>query len=285
MKKIFIIILTTTLYFSLNAQELMKIGDVFNFNIGDEFQFTTTGTTVSGGNIPPNAERISIIGKYYSTGQDTLFFIQYHNSYSSELVFEGEPHLEYHFWTKTDTVLYSNLDSSIFYYDAGFQLNQYIIHSSELCDSLVNGCSYSVGPGFENDNIINEYGNGLGHSYSYFYSGQGHYYTHHKLFYYKKGDISCGSPDLTTVGIVEPLKEIADFYIYPNPIKSIINLQNESSQDNFQCSLLNPMGQSIMTMELRGKTNRINVNHLSRGTYYLNIKTDKKTTTLKLIKE
>lgn len=285
MKSTFIFILITLFSLSLNAQKLMKIGDVFNFTIGDEFQFTTIGTTSMGESIPPNADRISITGKYYSAGQDTLFYIQSHNSYKSELILEGEPHLEFHFWNHTDTVSYSSLDSSMFYFDAGFKLNQYTIQSSELCDSLVNGCSYSVGPGFENDNIINEYGKGLGNSYSYFYSGKGRFYTYQKLFYYKKGSLSCGSPDLTTVGITEPSKEIADFFIYPNPVKSTINLLNKSNQDNFQCRLLNPMGQTIITLQMSGKTNEINVNHLMSGIYYLNIKTGKKTTTLKLIKD
>ena len=45
-------------------------------------------------------------------------------------------YLDYHFWTKTDTVFYSNLDSSLLYFDSGFEENQYIESSNELCDSL-----------------------------------------------------------------------------------------------------------------------------------------------------
>jgi hypothetical protein len=106
------------------------------------------------------------------------------------------------------------------------------------------------------------------------------------LKYYKKGTVSCGTPDLTTVGIDDPLKEVSDFFIYPNPVESKFTLQSASQQDNFQCILHNLFGQVIMTMELSGETNKINISHLKKGLYFLTIKTrtGKKTSTIKLTK-
>ena len=138
----------------------------------------------------------------------------------------------------------------------------------------------------ENDKYVDEYGRGLGHTY--WKDSIAQYPTPYfitELFYYKKGIYSCGTPDLTTVGTNESLKKFADFSIYPNPVKSTFTLQDTSPYDNLQCSLHNLLGQSIMTMELNGETNKIDISHLKRGIYYLDIKTDNKTSTIKLIKE
>lgn len=268
------------------SQELMTIREAFNFEIGDKFQHRISGLLISGNYISPNADRISIINKYYSIGQDTLFYVEHHDSYNTQVSWEGGPHLVYNFWTRTDTIFYVDLDSSLLYFDQGFEFSQYSYQSAELCDSLIQGCSYYLGPGFENDKYIDEYGKGLGHTFSkdsiYQYPSP---WSTIELFYYKKGDLSCGSPDLTTVGIKEPLIELEDFSIYPNPVESTIFLNNQTNQDEFQLSILSAIGESIMKMHLRGKTNSIDINHLKSGLYLLNFKTDNKNVTIKLIKK
>ena len=279
MIRMLLLILTSSFIFTLNAQNLMTIREVFDFQIGDEYQYSTTGT-----NVPTNADRVSIIGKYYSPGNDSLFYIRYHDSFYS--VWNGSPPLEYHFWTKTDTAVCSNLDLSIASFDTGFQTNQYIRYSSQLCDSLINGYGYSIGPmGEARDSISHEYGKGLGSTNSYFESAQGNYYLADKLFYYKKGGITCGSPNLTNVGIdVLPVQK-SEFSIFPNPAQSIVYLKNESQNDQFQCKLIDPIGKSIMSLHLNGKINGINMGHLKQGIYLLQINSDNRLTTIKVIKE
>ena len=277
MKKSFLVILIFGLYFSVNGQELMTIGDVFNFEIGDEFQIEGTAD-----NEPPNADRIKIIDKYYSTNEDTLFYIRFHDSY---LTYVEGGELQYHFWTKTDTVSYINLDSSIAYFDQGFALNQYIENSSELCGSLINGCAYESGPGFENDYIINEYGKGLGQTFAYFYSGQGlAVLWANSLFYYKKGELECGTPDTLIVGIDKIISQQPKFSIYPNPANSVVNIKIESQLDFYQCSIMNSKGQIILSEQLQGQQNRININHIDNGIYFLQIKYGNHLTIRKFIK-
>lgn len=286
MKRLIFFILSIIFFQNINAQELMTIREVFNFEIGDKFQFRTSGETLSGNYIPPNADRITISDKFYSNNQDTLFYVNCHDSYTSEVSWEGGPHLVYSFWTKTDTVFYVNIDSSIIYYDPGFGFNQYSYQSVKLCDSLINGCSYYLGPGFENDKYIDEYGRGLGHTYWKDSIAQYPSPWHiTELFYYKKGILSCGTPDLTTVGIDKPISEDTNYFIYPNPVETTFNLQNKSHKGNFQCRLYNPLGQIIMNMELSGETNKINVSHIKRGIYYLELKMGNEISTFRLIKE
>lgn len=278
MKRLLVSLIVLGLYLSVHCQELMTIGEVFNFEIGDKFQIEG-----SADNEPPNADRIEIIEKYYSSNEDTLFYIRFHDSYYSYI--EGSE-LHYHFWTKTDTVSYTNLDSSIIYYDQGFELNQYIEISSTLCDSLINGCAYFSGPGFEDDFIQKEYGKGLGQSYSFFYSGQGHSVDwSNAIFYYKKGNFECGIPDTLTVGIDEIIGQESEFSVYPNPVNSIINIENKSQVNSFHFIIVNSTGQEIMSEYMNGQQNKINTSNLTNGIYFLQIKYGNKLTTRKFIKE
>lgn len=271
MKKHFLIILSLALFYTTAAQELMTIGEVFDFEIGDEFQ---TRSSVS--YQPPNADRVTITGKYYSAGQDTVFYIQHHDMYYSVLSYEGGPHLEYHYGTLTNTVFYTDLDSSIAVFDYGFTIDQYIESSAELCDSLINGCGYSSGPGFENDFINNEYGKGLGRTYQYFYSGMGGYATiENTLFYYKKGILTCGEPDMTGVGIEEIPAESSLSAIYPNPATESFNIPNSLNlSGEITVSIMNIRGEMVGQETFSGQNLiRMDVSKLIRGIYLVKIQT------------
>lgn len=278
MKKTLLLLITFVISFSIYGQELMTIGEVFNFEIGDKFQIKGTAD-----NEPPNADRFEIIEKYFSTNKDTLSYIRFHDSYFTYV--EGGA-LYYHFWTKTDTVSYTKLDSSIAYFDQDFELNRYVENSSALCDSLINGNAYESGPEFENDYTINEYGKGLGKTRAYFYSGQGRAVLwHNSLFYYKKGDYECGSPDSTTVGVHEENIQDPGVLIYPNPTKSEINIIDKSQSGINQCSIINSVGQRVMTLNNIKQEQRINLSQLEKGIYFLQLKYEEYTIVRKIIKE
>jgi len=270
MKEAITVFLVLVFSLALEAQELMTIGEVFDFEIGDEFQISGQAD-----NQPPNADRITITDKYYSVNLDTVFYIRFHDSYSTTVNTGGPPYLTYYFWTTTDTVFYTLLDSSILYYDNGFQYNQYSEFSPNLCDSLVNGCSYLAGPGFEDDVITDEYGKGLGHTMDYFYSGLGNSVLwDNELFYYKKGNFECGIPDLTvgTNEIPEPKSEIL---IYPNPAKdyvifeivhrSILNQQHNEPE----LSVFNSYGHQMAKLSIYQSGHKIvwDTRSISSGVY------------------
>ena len=281
MKKSFLALLIFGISFTTNGQNLMTIGEVFNYEIGDEFQITGTAD-----NQPPNADRIKIVGKYFSPNSDTLFYIRYHNSYYTEVIWGDNPYLEYHFWTKTDTVFYTNLDSSLVYYDQGFEESQYIKNSPALCDSLINGCSYDIGPGYENDVVINEYGRGLGQTYAYYYAYQANASLwRNTLFYYKKGGDECGVPDSTTVGINEETTTNQKFSIYPNPVKSTLIVENNNQSEFYEYKIMNLTGKIILKSKFRGKQNKINIEYLRNGLYFLYINTKEYTVINKFVKK
>ena len=138
MKKILFALIIAGMHLSVIAQELMTIGEVFSFEIGDQFQ--TEGTA---DHQPPNADRITITGKYFSLDNDTLFYIRFHDSYYSEVIWGENPYLEYHFWTKSLEVPYLGTTCSCFdqlgtrhYFASHLRLAKFLLQKDILNSTL-----------------------------------------------------------------------------------------------------------------------------------------------------
>jgi hypothetical protein len=117
-----------------------------------------------------------------------------------------------------------------------------------------------------------EYGKGLGMTKNYFYSGLGQTVDYNNvLFYYKKGDFTCGTPDLT-VGILETDEATNEFLVFPNPATSVLNIENKSINTEFSIVLQNSIGQQVMAAGLNEKTNKLDISNLPPGIYLLQIR-------------
>ena len=280
MKNAILTLIVFGLSLSLSGQELMTTGEVFNYEINDEFHFTSSLNEQ-----PPNADRITIIDKFYSTNGDTVNYVAFHDSYWTTINYEP-PYLTYHFWTDTVTVTYFDLDSSIYYYDIGFQDDTSIYNSAYYCDSLINECEYSVGGGIEPDYYRNSYGRGIGQVAEYMeYGGVMDPAVNTYLFYYKKNGVECGTPDTTMVGIRNTNLQFTNFEIFPNPTKSSVYIRAKNSVENFDLFLIDCSGRQIDTYALFGDKNKINLNCVERGIYFLEIINDGEIETFKIIKE
>ena len=268
---------------------MLTNGQVYDYNINDQFHYYQAGQDVT-----PNATRFTIIDKYYSASNDTVFYIRHFDNYVTHINSIPTLHLEYFFDKYNDTLNITNLDSLI-----SSQFNNWPIHdtmgnwfmdtsyiSAQWCDILTYEYSGCIGCAFEGNSYQGQYGQGIGlikeiHSCPAWPQIDYQYY----LKYYKKDTISCGTPDLTTVGVKNPLREEPDFFFYPNPAKEYIFLKNKSSHNKYQCFIINTLGQTMMTMNLNGELNVINLHNLNPGIYFLKINAEKRTTTLKLSKE
>lgn len=267
----------------IQAQELMTIGEVFSFEVGDEFHSHSRMIQAKA-----NGDRMSIIDKYYSANSDTVFYVEQHNTYWSELSWEGgEPHLVYHYGTGDYTVFYTNLGASISEYDEGFLLDHQSFTASEYCDSLINACSYEVGPGFENDYFSRQYGKGLGLVSAFHSSGMNGAGTllDDKLFYYKKDGKTCGSPDLTGVGVERIAARESGFSVFPNPTQSEIHLINKATTHSFEYCLMDGAGKTIADGVSLNTELTLQLESHCTGIYFLMIRFENKFTTLKVIKE
>lgn len=271
----------------VKGQTTLTIGQVYDYNINDQFHYYTYG-------VPPNATRFTIVDKQFSVLNDTVTYVRHFDNYSSQVILDPSPHLEYSFNAYTDTLIITNLDSLISDQFSNWTTNDSLgdwfndssYLSSQWCGILIYEYAACLGCNFEGNSYQGQYGQGVGlikqiHQCPAWPQIDDQYY----LKYYKKGTVSCGTPDLTTVGIKEPLKKLADFFIYPNPVRSAFTLQNTSPHDNFQCSLQNLPGQIIMTVNLSGETNKIDISRIESGVYQLVIKTGDEISTIKVIKE
>ncbi len=285
----------TELYYYCNADPcaytlpevtLLTIGEVFDFEVGDQFHFRGQASGQ-----PPNADRITITDKYFSQDNDTVFYQIEHNSYYSFLDWSsGEPVLEYTFYTSTDNMLYTNLDEPISTLDSMFLINVNVILSPDYqCNTLVNRSNISVGPeGFPADNYIKEYGKGLGVTWHFYHSGEGQITTlNDKLFYYKKGNTICGEPDVVATGGFKPESSVG---IYPNPAADHITFTinkpiKGQGTGNATYHIINSAGLNCSSGIINQGDNKINIGELPTGLYLLKIVVDGAVYTGKFMKK
>jgi hypothetical protein len=267
MKLITLIILLLSID-SFTAQSYLTIGEVFDFNINDEFHYTRE-------NQPSNGERITVIDKYYSINSDTVFYTLHHDIYNVIPDYSvSPPGSIYVFDTIIDTIFYSNLNMPINYIwpqnDPEFVFYDSIKEfDTNFCDIEMN--SYYIQQySFEPSWFKRSYGRGIGITLDYWhYQGNGvsQFPVWERMIYYKKDSMSCGSPDLTSLGLIN-LSGQKDFFIYPNPSDGIISIDNIYSQ-KINIKVFNATGE--LKYKEQNISSEIDLSNLSNGIYILEI--------------
>lgn len=253
---------------SFTAQSYLTIGQVFDFNINDEFHYTRE-------NQPSNGERITVIDKYYSINSDTVFYTLHHDIYNVIPDYSvSPPGSIYVFDTIIDTIFYSNLNMPIYYmwpqndpefvfYDSIKELD------TNFCDIELN--SYYIQQySFEPSWFKRSYGRGIGITLDYWhYQGNGvsQFPVWERMIYYKKDSMNCGSPDLTSLGLTN-LNGQEDFFIFPNPSDGIISIDNISSQ-KINIKVFNATGE--LKYKEQNISSEIDLSNLFNGIYILEI--------------
>jgi hypothetical protein len=266
---------TLTLLFSAesSAQGLLTVGEVFDFSIGDKFQISGKA-----GGQPPNCDRITITGRFYSVNRDTLFYLRSHDSYYTSMLFEP-PYIEYHFWTKTDTVFYTDLDSSISNFWVPYDSSMYTYDTIDFiaenyCDSVVNGYHYEKNA-FEPDIIIKQFGKGLGGVEDYYFSASAipnNVVWDNVLIYYQKNGISCGTPDTTAVSVAENLME-EGLTIFPNPASDRLWIRNPGNVEILKVEISDILGKTVFRQNMNAVSSGVDVMAIPEGVYVMCIKT------------
>ena len=258
-----------------NAQPILKIGEVFDFEIDDEFHIKSNLQ-----NQPPNASRLKVIEKYFSDGSDTVFYEIVRDRYSSTYYSEPEPHLEYSFTKDTVLNFYTNLDSSIYTYysylhydsilkdyDTHFTYDSVVEYSTDYCDTLINGFICGLGD-FEPNRHSYKFGKGLGVIYEFYAEGMsaGTPSKDKSLFYYKKKYGECGTPDNTTS--IEENYLIDNIKIYPNPVDDFLKIEL-AENGQMILRLFDSNGKLQVVKAIENSAN-IDVSRLVQGIYLLN---------------
>jgi hypothetical protein len=269
------LILLAIIGVKIYPQDILTIGEVFDFNIGDEFHIKSNLQSQ-----PPNALRLKVIEKSYSQDNDTVFYKIARNNYTSTFYNEPEPHIEYSFTKDTVENYYTKLDSSIFTfyshlhydtiaknYDSYFTYDSILENSEDFCDLLVNG--YECGLGDFEPNIYKyKFGKGIGLIGEFFMEGMsgGNPTIDNSLFYYKKHNGACGTPDNTTSIQKNDLTDIIK--IYPNPVDDILNIEL-TNNEKVIFRLFDSNGK-LHVEKLIENNDNINVSRLAEGLYFLN---------------
>ena len=89
-------------------------------------------------------------------------------------------------------------------------------------------------------------------------------------------------------GLNTELSSNNNFMVFPNPANDILNLSLTSTQeDNYSFSILNQLGETISNGQLdfnSKRTHALNIENLSNGVYFIQVKNAKSAQTIKFIK-
>lgn len=273
MKKIFICVLVC---FSIpSAGQTLTYGQVYDYSPGDVFQWTYTDYGPIGN---PNCyyyaintyHTDSIISKYYSVLNDTVFYSMFSTAYTPV---QCNPTLPPKYTSVTQTVHFTNLNFVVV--TDTFMLSclppsDTLYISNIYCGKKIwqDHSNFSIDTPycFEQPYWKNTFIEGCG-SYTEYrggYGGEPHYST--QLTYYKKSNTTCGTRN--TVGINEGKidKEIS---IYPNPNDGTMNFIY-SIKGNGQLIIYNISGSEISKYFLPQGENKIFINEkkLNNGIYF-----------------
>ncbi|MFZ4402296.1 MAG: T9SS type A sorting domain-containing protein [Bacteroidales bacterium] len=289
MKKIYVLILLIITTPLLKSQTILTKGQIFDFNINDEFHYNNS-------NKPPNATRFVIVGKHFSALNDTVFYIEHFDNYYTQFSSNPVSHLDYFFNSYNDTVYYTNLDTP---YDSAYinwpvndtvgnWFNDTLYYSTYLCGNLIYKYTACIHCIFEGNYYSYQYGQGLGLVESiHQYPGNPQIDDEYYLKYYKKGTVTCGFPDTTTLSIKNYEKIIPNINIYPNPATSnvTINLQQLTHLQNTTVSIYDIQGKLLLQQNITQPQTELNIASLAKGIYVVKVNNNKQSLVSKFVKE
>jgi hypothetical protein len=283
MKKIIhLLILFMGFYFNANCQTMPTIGEIYDFDINDEFQSREFYDSPW-----PSVKRYVITDKFYSYANDTVFYGRHFDNYTSTWDFTPPGHMVYYFHSYSDTVFYTNLDTLINapyaneLIDSCNISSDTLYYSSDFCGAYSYEHYRCLGCCFEGQLTRIIYGIGIGTAYYHYNYPSEWYEITRTLFYYKKGAIECGEPDLLAVSVNEPGIDYKTTQAYPNPANQEIQFNTGLSNRN-RVAIYNSLGIKVLSLkEYIGES--VNVSSLENGFYLVLIENDQGTHTCKFV--
>jgi hypothetical protein len=277
------------------SQEIMSIEQVFDFNVGDIFQYKSSLQ-----NQPPNALTNEVIDKYYSENGDTLFYVMHCSYYTSDYEFNPEPHLVYNFGEGTVIKEYTNLDSPILdyfphlrydtlvaIYVDDFNYDTIVENSILLCDRFSNGFDCSFAASAVEPNYYNyRFGEGLGiiRENICYETGEPWLCPNiaKSLTFYSKGDEICGTMDSLTFN--PQFTEKIDFEIFLDPVADYLFIRFDETNPVL-IELFDLNGRKITQEIMESKSFQLDLTWLKSGMYVVRITSENKVVTKKIVKE
>jgi hypothetical protein len=284
----------TTPYFRYPFVATPTIGDIYDLDVGDEFESIDDSERCYGGSTYSRIYK-RVVNKYYSSNMDTVYYVwqivewkfrnyppdstyltktatTFHTDLSNTMFGNVLP--EQNFFTGqsfSPVVTYSLFnDSATFCGRLSLSSSEGFLYSSDTCinanhfEPLCHRNSFSVGLGqtIHNQQTLNF---GLIECHSY-------------LYWYRKKNETCGKKYLITS--TPEIYNTEIFKIYPNPVSA--DLKIESTVIFSGTKLFNPFGEKVL--ESSADINKLDLSYLKAGIYFLRITTEKGIYSKKIIK-
>lgn len=296
MKYIASLAFSLVFYHAVQAQA-PTIREIFDFDPGDVFHIEIPGSPVKG-------ERYRILEKQFSDSGNTVTYTVYDFGYTSDV--KHNPYrVIYHHRSDTVQWIYTNLDSSIFHLkeiDAFLEKHKYVYAdyrkwSTNQHDSSVTAVidsSSGVYPALCGEKAFSmiiyhswqnavsivwwkarKYSKGMGLINQYdgrIADGHGKY-----LIYYKKGKVECGRKDTVGISAIEEsFSPLFAFELYPNPASEYVQILFPESETTIVSQpavvrLYNNTGQLVLTRSGLQQTQGLDISHLPKGIYQLEL--------------
>jgi hypothetical protein len=249
------------------ANDTLTRAQVYNFNVGDTFEYSTT--KYGGPGFPLNGmsfERRIIVSKYYSPSNDTLFFTIDHIPhgglpYTETLVLPDTSEREIYL-ASTDIFC-----SYIYSVDTNSKYGGRIVNGErpDICFEHYYGDSFAVGLG-----KVFSWRSYLEPVFNWDVSSTT------ELIYYSQQGITWGTPMETFTSVDAIRNPKSAFRISPNPASTTLTMQSENTfppQTTFQ--LFDLSGRMVLQQEIRDKTNRIDISGVGKGMYLYSVVIEK----------
>jgi hypothetical protein len=278
--------LLTLASFSGSAQSVHTIGEIYNYDIGDEFHHQSDPPVWQ---IFMILKRVKIMDKFYSADGDTVFYVRHNFGYSHYLMPVGNGYTDhYGFSNNNDTIFYTHLNdvvdmncpyvfdgSSETTIDPANQAQWYYVVNQDIfsADWGVEAYEYSAtnDPTFMiGDYLGQSWGVGIGIiSAGYTPEDNSPSNYGYELTYYKKGDISFGVNDTLEaidVGLTETYST-DNLIVYPNPAFGIITINAPSH--NGILRIMSIDGKCVYQERFFTNTIQFDSEVLSKGSYFV----------------
>jgi hypothetical protein len=262
------------------AQLTLTVGQVYNYNIGDVFQYNYTPSSTS-----PTYITDTVISKTISTSLDTVKYTYKRYSYKlpscmscSAIVSSSTYSNSYH--SLSSPFSYSNLS------DCGFSIILPCVKDTIIASGFCGKKTFkSQWVGVPSPSVISVYtindanfSEGLGQTYLFIEHIGNFDPSYTNMIYYNKSGITCGT---YAVGINEIV--INKFLLFPNPTNSTLTILDEQNDfKNSTIEIKNNFGQTVMLIPF---SNNIDISYLLPGMYYLSIQGNSNYKPIKFLKK
>jgi hypothetical protein len=276
MRRLFLFTLLVLGIQGMYAQVYTK-GTVYDFNIGDEFHYRTSSSSVLN---PPRAYINRILNRY--TNNTHLFYEIGDISLTNANVVLS---------TRMDSIPLSELSNPIVNTSVSGVFLDTISTDSIFVDSFLcydeyifTNSTLDVPPGYESPVWIQKFAFGLG-KVSYYWVAQ-YGYESEALVYYKKGTVDCGeSVYMTSIQSINPsiITKLS-----PNPFTNQISIElGFIPEEIVQFNLYNNLGQLILAKTVKETTSStISIpSDIPKGVYYGVVYIGNQVQTTKLVKQ